>query len=269
MTNCFETTVVCRSCTAKSWINWRSGGKKHLLLDLELVRGITSAGLNMLIRIGTSATRKARRCTCATSSRGWSKCFRKPSFVTLFRIHDDVVAGLEHDLGAMRFWPASLPRVRGPVPQLLIADQSPYARWIFRRRIRLRQPGPAPLLRRLDQATVALLLAVSLLLMAITACTRHWQGQGLIEIDHAPPLAIDFRVDINRADWPELALLPDVGETLARRIVESRQRDGPFLDQQDLLRVPGIGPLHAGKNAPLPAPLAKHPKTLPERREIA
>lgn len=105
-----------------------------------------------------------------------------------------------------------------------------------------RGSGSAWLLRRLDQATVALLLAAALLMMAVTAWTRYRQGQGLIEIDHAPPVAIRFRVDINRAEWPELALLPDVGESLARRIVESRQQQGPFLDHQDLLRVPGIGP---------------------------
>lgn len=102
--------------------------------------------------------------------------------------------------------------------------------------------GPSPLLRRLDQATIAFLLAVSLLLMVIAAFSRQRQGQGLIEIDRAEPLAIDWRVDINRADWPELALLPDVGETLARRMVEFRQQNGPFLDERDLLRVPGIGP---------------------------
>ncbi|NLF70216.1 MAG: helix-hairpin-helix domain-containing protein [Candidatus Anammoximicrobium sp.] len=116
--------------------------------------------------------------------------------------------------------------------------------------------GASPLLRRLDQATVALLLAVSLLLMALAVLTRYWQGRGLIEIDRAPPQVIDFRVDINRAGWPELALLPDVGETLARRIVESRQQNGPFVDQQDLLRVPGVGPLTLEKMRPYLLPLA-------------
>ena len=115
--------------------------------------------------------------------------------------------------------------------------------------------GPAPWLRRLDQATVAGLLAVSLILMGISALSRYWQGAGLIEIDRASTTTIDFRVDLNRADWPELALLPDVGETLARRIVESRQRDGLFLDQQDLLRVPGIGPLTLEKMRPFLLPL--------------
>lgn len=45
-----------------------------------------------------------------------------------------------------------------------------------------------------------------------------------------------------RSSWPELAQLPQIGETLARRIVESREADGPFLDHDDLLRVRGIGP---------------------------
>ena len=103
--------------------------------------------------------------------------------------------------------------------------------------------GPAPWLRRLDQATVAVLLAVSLALMGTSALLRYWQGEGLIEIDRASPTTIDFRVDLNRADWPELALLPGVGETLARRIVESRQSAGLFLHHRDLLRVPGVGPV--------------------------
>ena len=29
-----------------------------------------------------------------------------------------------------------------------------------------------------------------------------------------------YSVDINRAEWPELAQIPQVGETLARRIVD-------------------------------------------------
>lgn len=121
-------------------------------------------------------------------------------------------------------------------------------------------PGPGnagrhPLLRRLDQAAVAVLLAASLLLIGIPAWLRHRQSQGLIEIDRAPPTAIDFRVDINQAGWPELALLPGVGETLARRIVESRDSDGPFRAAGDLLRVPGIGPSKLEEIAPYLLPL--------------
>ncbi len=51
-----------------------------------------------------------------------------------------------------------------------------------------------------------------------------------------------FRVVINKADWPEFAELPELGETLARRIVDSRAAAGPFGDHDYLLRVNGIGP---------------------------
>ena len=51
-----------------------------------------------------------------------------------------------------------------------------------------------------------------------------------------------FTVDVNSATWPELVQLPEVGETLAKRIVEVRAESGPYLDHEDLRRVPGIGP---------------------------
>jgi competence protein ComEA len=98
------------------------------------------------------------------------------------------------------------------------------------------------LLRAADQATVAACLSLGLLAMA-----AWWVAQGghrgdLIEIDRAEPLEPRFLVDINTADWPELTLLPRIGETLAKRIVASRESDGMFIDNGDLLRVNGIGP---------------------------
>lgn len=112
---------------------------------------------------------------------------------------------------------------------------------------RAKQPeagsSPRPLLRRGDQAIVA-----ALVLLAFVAMGVYWFIQGgprgeLIQIDRAEPLEAKYLVDINKADWPELAELPEVGETLARRIVDSRQADGVFKDHEDLRRVRGIGPL--------------------------
>jgi competence protein ComEA len=102
--------------------------------------------------------------------------------------------------------------------------------------------GRRSLLRRLDQAAVASLITLSLVAMG-----AYWFVQGghrgeLIEIDRAEPLTARYLVDINKAEWPELAELPDLGETLARRIVNSRAEAGPFGDHEDLLRVNGIGP---------------------------
>jgi competence protein ComEA len=101
---------------------------------------------------------------------------------------------------------------------------------------------PHWLLRRADQAAVA-----ALVLVALGAMVTWWLFQGgpagrLIELEQAGPRTARYQVDINSADWPELAQLPGIGETLARRIVDSRRTDGPFLDHDDLRRVRGIGP---------------------------
>jgi competence protein ComEA len=53
--------------------------------------------------------------------------------------------------------------------------------------------------------------------------------------------AADGRVRINVADGTELQRLPGVGPVLAERIVEHRDRYGPFEDVEDLLDVAGIG----------------------------
>ncbi|MGA2066566.1 MAG: helix-hairpin-helix domain-containing protein [Thermoguttaceae bacterium] len=108
-------------------------------------------------------------------------------------------------------------------------------------------PSPAAserfrLLRRADQVVVALLV-----LAALAAAVAWWISQGgwrsrLIEVDRAEPESAAFQVDINAADWPELVQLPGVGKALAQRIVESRHTRGPFVDNEDLRRVRGIGP---------------------------
>ena len=103
--------------------------------------------------------------------------------------------------------------------------------------------GPwRPLLRRADQVTVATLVAI-----CFFAILLHWTwhllfGVSLIEIDQAPPVELKFEVQLNEADWPELTLLPKIGETLARRIVEHRQKHGPFQSVDQLEDVKGIGP---------------------------
>lgn len=50
------------------------------------------------------------------------------------------------------------------------------------------------------------------------------------------------RVRINAATAGELEVLPGIGPALARRIVEERERGGPFREIGDLKRVKGIGP---------------------------
>lgn len=49
------------------------------------------------------------------------------------------------------------------------------------------------------------------------------------------------KIDINRAEVWLLEALPRIGETLAQRIVDYRQQNGPFHNTNELLKVAGIG----------------------------
>jgi competence protein ComEA len=101
---------------------------------------------------------------------------------------------------------------------------------------------PRVVLRRADQAVVAGVTATALLVIAGWWVWQERLRQRLIDIERAAPIAIDFKIDVNRADWPELALMPNIGEQLARRIVADRQARGPFRDLAELRRVRGLGP---------------------------
>lgn len=50
------------------------------------------------------------------------------------------------------------------------------------------------------------------------------------------------RIKINVASASDLELLPGIGPAMARRLVEERERAGPFRRLEDLRRVKGIGP---------------------------
>jgi competence protein ComEA len=50
------------------------------------------------------------------------------------------------------------------------------------------------------------------------------------------------RININSAGAPELETLPGIGPALAEKIIEYRERHGPFETAEDLMKVSGIGP---------------------------
>lgn len=47
-------------------------------------------------------------------------------------------------------------------------------------------------------------------------------------------------VDINKASAEQIALLPGVGEKLAKNLVSYRQKNGSYAEEKDLLQVPGM-----------------------------
>jgi competence protein ComEA len=124
------------------------------------------------------------------------------------------------------------------------------------------KPAWRPLLRHSDQMVVGTLVAAALVGMAAYWLVRGGYRGGLVDIDRAEPLVARYLVDINRAEWPELAQLPRVGPILARRIVDSRLARGPFADHDDLLRVDGIGPRTLDQMKPYLLPM-------PDRQDVA
>ncbi len=66
----------------------------------------------------------------------------------------------------------------------------------------------------------------------------------------ALPLEDGERIDPNTAGEEDLDRLPGVGPTVAGRIVEVRRDQGPFAEPKDLLSVPGVGPATLARITP-------------------
>ncbi len=66
-------------------------------------------------------------------------------------------------------------------------------------------------------------------------------GSGFVPSSAAPGLVDDGRIDLNTATAAQLEELPGIGPVLAGRIVDHRERNGPFVEIEDLLDVAGIG----------------------------
>ena len=93
-------------------------------------------------------------------------------------------------------------------------------------------------LRRQDQPAVAVWLLIAACGIAgswIVVEVCGWLG---LRSTGFPRSNTVCGIDINRADWPELTLLPGISRTMARRIVQDRRERGPFRASEDLQRSP-------------------------------
>ena len=105
------------------------------------------------------------------------------------------------------------------------------------------------------QPLIAVVLLVCLIGMGGYFYHQSIVTQGLIDIDRAEQVPASFHVDINSADWPEIVVLPGVGEKLARAIVEHRTETGPFSSLDSIQDVPGIGEKKLEKLRPFLLPI--------------
>jgi len=122
-------------------------------------------------------------------------------------------------------------------------------------------PGPW-LLRRTDQSVVAVLVLSALAAMGGWWIANGGWRNGLVEADRTQQRVARYQVDINSADRLELIQLPGIGDTLAQRIIETRQSGGPFAKPDDLRRVNGIGPKIMERIRPYLLPLPKDEKVI-------
>ncbi|GEM_PF-899493 len=101
--------------------------------------------------------------------------------------------------------------------------------------------SPLPLRLR-DQVVFAAACAAAVVaIAAYYAKTSRW-GAEPIELDRQPARVLDYKIDLNSATWIEWSQLPGIGPVLAQRIVEEREKNGPYETIDDLERVKGIGP---------------------------
>ena len=79
-------------------------------------------------------------------------------------------------------------------------------------------------------ACVSIILA-----MVVTGCTSRQVERPVANI-----VVADNAVNINTATIAELEALPGIGETLAKRIVEYRDKNGKFRRSEHLMLVTGV-----------------------------
>lgn len=87
------------------------------------------------------------------------------------------------------------------------------------------------------------MVASALLLLA--CATLAWaqiDQSRRARLDAVALASVQPMLDVNAASADALRLLPRVGATIAERIIDEREQNGPFATVDDLQRVRGIGP---------------------------
>jgi len=75
----------------------------------------------------------------------------------------------------------------------------------------------------------------------VPASAVETKAKTVAEHPSARTFSPSEKINLNTADSSELEGLPGIGPALARRILEYRQKNGPFAEVNDLRKVAGIG----------------------------
>jgi hypothetical protein len=102
---------------------------------------------------------------------------------------------------------------------------------------------------RTHQIGIATLLAILLMFLVVIYHRNPARLDDPVVVVDGQRVDLEQQLDPNVADWPSLARLPHIGESLARRLVDYRQAnaaisaDGKaFHSLDDLEKVGGFGP---------------------------
>ena len=105
------------------------------------------------------------------------------------------------------------------------------------------QPGPLKIFefsRKESLATFFLITAILIGTGIKYTIDQHW-WLPKTEVVDTDPESIRLKIDLNRAEWYELIILPGIGEKKAMAIVEYRKEAGGFKTIEQLCEVNGIG----------------------------
>ncbi len=85
-------------------------------------------------------------------------------------------------------------------------------------------------------------LCITLLISVVSKyiVDYHWNTPTVEVIQPQSRQQIKFQLDINKAEWYELILLPEIGEARAKAIAAYRKKYGEFQDIKQLLNVKGM-----------------------------
>ncbi|NQT46734.1 MAG: helix-hairpin-helix domain-containing protein [Candidatus Omnitrophica bacterium] len=103
---------------------------------------------------------------------------------------------------------------------------------------------------RVEKRVLTVLVLFALIGVGVKYCLRMGTAPRLITVSSDEALKLESisddlaeskQVNINTAGVKELARLKGIGPSLAGRIIEYRNKFGPFTKEEDLLAVKGIG----------------------------